>query len=447
MPSIFQPGPTSSLVYRFVRGVVFAYILCVFIMPSSHAESAWPAFRGPHGNGHAGASGDEASEGLPLHWSEQENVTWKIPIPHKGHSTPVVMNGRVWLTTATEGGNDFFAIAVDAESGEILFNERVFHSDNPEPLGNNVNTYASPSPVLEAGRVYVHFGSYGTACIDTATLDVLWKRDNLPCRHYRGPGSSPVLFEDLLILTMDGIDLQYITALDKTTGETVWRTDRTTAWTDIDDNGNIFLDGDFRKGFSTPLVVDVAGKPLLLNLGSYAVYGYDARTGREIWNMTNEGHTPSTSPIMAANLAFTATGYADETELRAIRLDGQGDVTDTHLAWTIVGEEKVPYTPSPIAVDDLLYLVSDRGIVTCVEIESGAVVWSERIGGNYQASPVYAGGRLYIFSAQGKATVLEKGRSFNVLATNQLDAGFWASPAVVGNSLYVRSRTHLYRIN
>ena len=425
---------------------VLALVLCAALTASSHADSAWPEFRGPYGNGHAGVSGDNESQGLPLNWSEDENVAWKIPIPHRGHSTPVVMNGQVWLTTASEGGNDFFVIAIDAESGETLYSEQLFHSDNPEPLENNVNTYASPSPVIEEGRVYVHFGSYGTACIDTETFEVIWERNDLPCQHFRGPGSSVVLYEDLLILSMDGVDVQYITALDKRTGDTVWKTDRTAKWTDVDENGDLNGDGDPRKAFCTPIVVDINGEPQLLSLGAKAVYGYEPRTGREIWKAGNDGYSPSPSPIVAGGLVFISTGY-DDPELWAVRIDGKGDVRDTHVAWTIVGEKKVPFTPSPIAVEDLLYVVSDRGILTCLEADSGSEVWSERIGGNYQASPIYADGRLYFFSAQGKATILQPGRTFKVLATNSLESGFWASPAVAGNSIYLRTKTHLYRIN
>src|SRR5258708_39382896 len=208
--------------------------LVIFVATSAIARADWPDFRGPWGDGHVSAPGDTKPLGLALQWSETNNVKWKTEIPHKGWSTPVIMGGQVWLTTATADGHDFFAICVDEKSGKILFNEKVFHSDNPEPLGNgaSMNCYATPSPVIEPGRVYVHFGSFGTACLDTATAKVVWSRDDLPCRHYRGPSSSPILFQNLLILTFDGADLQYHVALDKQTGQTVWQTNRYSAWND-----------------------------------------------------------------------------------------------------------------------------------------------------------------------------------------------------------------------
>ena len=228
------------------------------------ARAEWPEFRGPWGDGHASTAGDTKPIGRPLQWSETNNVKWKTEIPYRGWSTPVVLGGQVWLTTATIEGHDFFAIGVDAETGQIRFNEKVFHSDNPEPLGNgaSMNCYATPSPVIEPGRVYVHFGSFGTACLDTSTGKVLWKRDDLRCRSYRGPSSSLVAFENLLILTFDGVDLQYLVALDKQTGKTVWKTDRSVAWNDENVPGQMARDGDLRKAHSTPLIVTAAGKPL-----------------------------------------------------------------------------------------------------------------------------------------------------------------------------------------
>ena len=233
--------------------------MSVFAIDGSAARADWPEFRGPSSNGYVAAESSKEATKLPLTWSESENVRWKTPIPGLGWSTPVVMGGQIWLTTATEDGHDFSILCVDAATGKVVHNKKLFHCDSPEPLGNNVNCYAAPSPAIEPGRFYAHFGSYGTACVDTATGNVLWQRDDLKCRHYRGPSSSVVLFDNLVILTFDGVDLQYTVALDKQTGKNVWKTDRDVKWNDQDVTGKgaeeakRMLDGDHRKAHSTPV--------------------------------------------------------------------------------------------------------------------------------------------------------------------------------------------------
>jgi outer membrane protein assembly factor BamB len=402
------------------------------------AEAGWTEFRGPQHNGHTDATG------LPLTWSETENVAWKTEIPFKGWSTPVAMGNRIWLTTATEDGHDFFVIGVDADTGKVFHNEKLFHADAPEPLGNAVNCYASPSPTMEPGRVYVHFGSYGTACLDSESGKVLWQRTDLPCRHYRGPGSSPILFENLLILTFDGADRQYLVALDKETGKDVWKTDRTTKWTDLEPDGKPKREGDFRKAFTTPLVIEQGGKQELISLGSSTAYAYDPRTGKEIWKLPNDAYSPASCPVFGNGLLYMITGRG-HSQLCALRPEGEGELTDAQIVWKMDGPA-IPTEPSPILVDDLFYMVNNNGLVTCLEAATGTQVWSERIGGNYLASPLYSEGRIYFFSTQGKATVIKAGRVYEPLATNNLDDGFMASPVVLGKTLLLRTKTHLYRV-
>jgi len=418
-------------------------ILLCLLANASAGRAQWPQFRGPRGNGLVTLPGRAEPIGVPIHWGEDRNVKWKTPIPHRGWSTPVVMDGLLWLTTATVGGHDFFVICVDAATGEIRLNQRLFHSDSPEPLGNPVNGYASPSPVVEAGRVYVSFGSYGTACLDTKTFDVLWTRSDLPCRHYRGPGSSPILFENLLILTMDGVDVQYLVALDKKTGRTVWKTDRTADWDDLGADGKPRNEGDLRKAYSTPLIVDVRGNRRMLSVGAKAVYGYDPRDGRELWKVNTPAFSGAAGPVYGHGIAYMVTGFG-KTELLAIRADGRGDVTDTHVVWKIA--RMVPQTPSPLLVDDLFFMINDTGTTTCLEAATGRQVWKERIRGNFAASLLYADGHIYCFSREGKTTVFKAAREYEVLATNVLEAGFMASPAVSGKALFLRTKEHLYRI-
>ncbi|PYM15920.1 MAG: quinonprotein alcohol dehydrogenase [Verrucomicrobia bacterium] len=432
-PSIASEKSTSPMVH--------CGLMLVLLALAVHAD--WPEFRGPRGDGHV--SGDTKPIGLPLHWSETNNVKWKTEIPHRGWSTPVVMNGQVWLTTATEDGHDYFAICVDAETGKVRFNEKVFHTDNPEPLGNgaSMNCYATPSPVIEPGRVYVHFGSAGTACLDTATGKALWKRNDLPCRHYRGASSSPVAFENLLILTFDGADLQYIAALDRKTSETVWKTNRSVAWNDEDVPGPMAKDGDLRKAHSTPLIATVGGKPQMFSAGAKAAYGYDPRTGKELWKVQYPDWSVAPRPIYDQGLVFFVTGLMKK-ELWAVTPDGLGDVTDTQVVWKL-GTHVGKYA-SPLLVDGLIYTAAEESFVTCVEAATGQVVWTERIGGKYAASPVYADGRLYFFSEDGTTTALKPGRTFEVLAKNTVANGFMASPAVSGKTFYLRTKTDLYRI-
>ncbi len=398
----------------------------------------WPAFRGPHGDGSVTGSK------LPLHWSETENVRWKIAIPHLGWSTPVVQENRVWMTSATTNGHDYFAFCVDADSGKTLFEKHLFHCDTPEPLGNSVNCYASPSPAIEQGRVYVHFGSYGTACLDTESGEVLWKRDDLACRHYRGPGSSVILYRELLILTMDGVDVQYVIALDKRTGKTVWKSDRVIKWNDLDEKGQPKREGDFRKAFATPLVIQVDGKDQLISLASSTIFAYDPGTGHEIWKVVNTAYSPSVSPVFSDGLVLAVTGRGT-AEMLGIRPEGTKDVTDSHVVWRVAGKD-VPLTPSPVVLGGLLYMLADHGVMTCMEAATGKTVWRERADGNCIASPIQDGERIYIFSVSGKTTVIRAGRAFEKLAENRLATGFMASPAVAGNALFLRTKTHLYKI-
>jgi outer membrane protein assembly factor BamB len=422
--------------------------LQLFLLASTSASVGaveWPQFRGPSGDGHVLPAGSKDRIGLPLEWSETNHVKWKTEIPERGWSSPVVMGDQIWLTTATLDGHEFFGIAVDAATGKIQYREKLFTCEKPEPLGNSVNCYATPTSAIEPGRVYLHFGSYGTACLDTATRQVLWKRDDLRCRHYRGPASSPILYQDTVILSMDGADLQYLVALDKKTGKTVWKTDRSVVWNDEDIPDQMTRDGDRRKAHSTPLIVPVNGKPMMFTTGAKAAYGYDPGNGQELWRVQYNAWSAAPVPVYDAKsgLALLITGLG-KTELLGVRVDGRGDVTDTHIAWRT--DVMVAKTASPLLIDGLLYMVSDDGMLTCLEAATGAQVWRQRIGGNYSASPIYADGQMFFFSQQGRTSVIRPGRTFELTGTNALGSGFMASPAVSGKALFLRSKTHLYRV-
>jgi outer membrane protein assembly factor BamB len=397
----------------------------------------WPQFRGPDGQGRS------TSRGLPLTWSEGTNVRWKVPIHGRAWSSPVVMDDRVWLTTATEEGRELFLVALDRDTGKVVLDRKLFDVDKPQYV-HPFNTYASPTPVLERGRIYVTFGSAGTAAVDTRTGAMLWARRDLECNHFRGAGSSPIVFGDLLVLHFDGSDRQYLGALDKKTGRTVWRTERSIDFQDLGADGKPEAEGDFRKAFSTPHVATLAGRDMLVSIGSKATYAYDPRTGRELWRVEERGsHSGSTRPVVGHGLVFVPTGFPTG-EVLAVRPDGRGDVTQSHVAWRLA--RGAPKKPSLLLVGDLLFMIADNGIASCAEARTGAVVWTRRVGGAFTASPLWADGRVYLFSEEGKTTVIEAGREYRVLAENELADGILASPAVAGDALFVRTRRNLYRI-
>lgn len=407
--------------------------------PGSAAEQHWPQFRGPSGQGVTEATG------VPLKWSEKENVTWKTPVPGKAWSSPVVWGKQVWLTTATEDGKDLSVLCVDKDSGKVLHDLKLFHVPTPQ-YAHPFNSYASPTPAIEEGRVYFSFGSPGVACLDTNTGKLLWERRDFVCNHWRGAGSSPVIFRDLLVLPFDGADYQYVVGMDKKTGRTVWKTDRSVDFQDIDPNtGKPQADGDWRKAFSTPRIATFeGGQPVLISLGSKALYAYEPNTGVELWRVEyRAAHSGSATPVVGDGLIYFQTGHG-KSELWAVKPGGRGVVTDSHVAWKV--KRNVPTRSSALLHEGLIYMVDDGGIASCVDAKTGDDVWRKRVGGNYSAAPLYAGGRIYFFSEEGKATAIEPGREMKVLAESQLDAGFMASPAVDGDALILRTKTHLYRV-
>jgi outer membrane protein assembly factor BamB len=382
----------------------------------------WPEFRGPTGQGHAQA------QGLPLEWSDSKNVRWKSPIAGLGWSSPAIQGRQIWLTTAVDDGRSLRAVCLDRDTGKLLHDVEVFQKADPGPI-HAKNSHASPTPVLEGDRVYVHFGAHGTACLSTDGR-IVWKTNELKYDHRHGPGGSPVLYEDLLIVSCDGIDVAYVVALDKQTGSIRWKTDRR---------------GPFVKmmAYSTPLVIRVRGEDQLISTGENQVVAYRPRTGEEIWRCRYDGYSNIPRPVFGHGLVFICTGY-NTPSVYAIRPDGRGDVTDTHVAWTL--KRGAPHSPSPLLVGQELYLISDRGIATCVDAKTGQQHWQERVEGNYSASPLYADGRIYFLSETGMATVIAPGRTFKPLATSQVDARTLASFGVYGKALYLRTDTHLYRI-
>jgi outer membrane protein assembly factor BamB len=392
------------------------------------ADDNWTQFRGPRGSGRA----DSAK--LPITWSEKKNTVWKTAIHDKGWSSPVIWGDQVWLTTAKADGSQLFAVCVDRDKGNIVHDVKLFDVDHPSELWKNYNSFASPTPAIEEGRVYVHFGTYGSACLDAKTGKTVWQRGDLHCDHWRGAASSPILFGDSLFLTFDGYDVQYVIALDKRTGSTLWKKDRAIDYKTTN--------GDLKKAFGTPSLLTIDSTPQFVSPAAMATIAYDPNTGDELWKVNHGGMNVTTPPLYGGGKLFLCTGDGG-LRLLAVR-PGRGDITDTNIDWS-VKKPLVPSRSSPILVDGLLYMVNEAGIVSCVEAKTGELVWQERLGGKYWASPIHASGRLYFFDEAGAGHVIAAGRKWHKLATNHLDDGCRASPAVSGYALYFRTLTNLYR--
>jgi outer membrane protein assembly factor BamB len=425
------------------------FVWCALLAPGLlwAGDANWPQFRGPRGDG------TTTSTGLPLQWGERQHVKWKTPIHGRAWSSPVVWGGQVWLTTATEKGHELYALCVNLETGRIERDLKLFEIEKPQ-YAHPFNTYGSPTPVIEEGRVYVTFGAPGTACLDTRTGATLWERRDFVCNHYRGAGSSPILYSNLFIVNFDGSDHQYIVALDKRTGRTVWEKKRSIDYKDLGPDGLPMTEGDLRKGFGTCHIAPLDGVVTLLSQGSKALYAYDPLSGEELWRVEERlNHSASTRPVVGQGLVFVCSGWATG-QLLAVRPGRKGEVVDANSGLPATAQlrvvwktkRNVPKKPSLLLRDDLLYGLDDIGVVTCWEARTGQVVWSERVSGNYSASLLAAEGRIYLFSEEGKATVVAAGRAYQKLAENQLSDGFMASPAVSGSALLLRTKTALYRI-
>ena len=398
-------------------------------------DAFWPQFRGPTGDGHA-----KQGVNVPLNWSETENVRWRAEIPGKAWSSPVAWGDKVWVTMAAEDGLSMGAMALDRKSGAIQWNKEVFANTETQKDMHVFNSYGSPTPVLDSQHLYVSFGAYGTAALKRDSGELVWQRRDLQCNHYRGPGSSPILFRNLLIFHMDGYDKQFVVALDKKTGETVWIVDRSVDYET--DNGDI------KKAFGTPQIIEVA-RPgsstkqiQMISTTSKAVLAYDPTNGKELWRVRYSEFSSATRPLFDGKHIFLNTGFS-KGKLIAIGLGGSGDITQTHVVWEAA--KAIGSKPSPLLIGtNNICTVDDRGVLSAMDRANGSLIWQERIGGDFSSSPILASDRIYCFDEKGKGHVFSiDGKQ---IAVNSLEAGCLASPAVVGNDLIVRTRTAVYCI-
>ncbi|MEW4527862.1 PQQ-binding-like beta-propeller repeat protein [Maioricimonas sp. JC845] len=404
-------------------------LLTVLGMSVSATAADWAQFRGPTGQGIAQA------KNVPVRWSGTENVVWKAELPGVAWSSPAVAGDRIYLTNAVQEGDDEFslrAVCVEAGDGSVVWDREVFRQQGDVQI-HRKNSHASPTPVVADGFVYVHFGPHGTACLNLAG-ELQWKNDELSYSPVHGNGGSPALFEDLLVICCDGGDQQYVVGIERETGRIRWKTPR---------------DTDPKKGFSfsTPLIITVDGQAQAICPGSDAVFAYEPRTGKEIWRVRYpDGYSVVPRPVFSQGLVFVCTGY-NRPSLLAIDPNGEGDITETNVKWEV--DRGVPHNPSILAVGGEVYFVSDGGVASCVDAATGEVHWTERLGGKFSASPVYAEGKVFFQDEAGTCTVVKAGTEFEVLAENQwADEGArtFASFAVLDGTLFLRSETHLYRI-
>lgn len=414
-----------------------------------HAQPAttpvfWPDKNGPTLNGHVPA--EEAAK-LPLKWNSDtgENIAWKLDLEGEGHSSPVIGGDLIWFTSATTDGKKQYVYGVNRHTGKVVHHKVVFENEDPEGLGNPLNNYAAPSPVLEADALYVHFGTYGTARLDPATGEKVWERRDINVRHYRGPGSSPLIHKDMLILTFDGIDQQFVTALDKKTGKTLWKTDRTTNYEDLGPDGHPTRDGDMRKAFHTPTVFTLNGVETLVSVGSRAAFGYDPATGKELWTVRHGGFNAAIRPLVCKNVLVINTG-SERSHTIGVKIDDQmkGDITKSHLLWD--REKRNASEANSVLVDGLLFQITRGGIITCMDPVSGEDIWDDRLSGQHLPSPIAAGDRLYFSNDRGNTRVVKAGKTFEVLAENTLPDAMTAAPAVADGALFIRTKKQLFKI-
>jgi outer membrane protein assembly factor BamB len=425
-----------------MRTVLSCFILCSFAtLPLSYlyAQQDYPAWTHFRGSDLDGISNETR---LPLTWNDSTAVAWKTAIEGLGWSSPVVYGEQVWLTTATQEGYEMRAVCLDLQSGEILHNRIIF---TPDTLyrKHDINSYATPTPAIEKDRVYVHFGRYGTACLNTASGDVLWKRSDLQCEHIQGPGSSLLIYKDRLIVHMEGSDVQYIVALDKQTGKTLWRADRPKEVYDS-------LEYIGKKAYITPLIVNVNGRDLMISNGSAACIAYDPETGEEIWRIVKGIDSTIAMPFEYNGVVYFYTGFyiseegEKQADLLAVNPDGSSDIGTTNILWRL--PSPILQLLTPVVYDGLIYTVDSKNYMQCIEASSGKVIWSERVKGKYNASPVCADGHLYFCSTRGETVVLKAGKVYDQVALNRLEGEIWATPAIAGGSILIRTSKFLYRI-
>lgn len=409
-----------------IQSIVWTIFLIGSVGTNLDAQD-WAVFRGPDGDGVSNY------ENLPVQWAADKNVAWSVTVA-EGWSSPVVSEGQVFLTSAVvqdadaeKSKYDLIVAAHDLDTGKLTWQTKVFVQPETAPRIHQKNSHASPTPIIHDERLYVHFGHQGTACL-TLDGEMVWKTVSLEYKPVHGNGGTPIIVNDTLVFSVDGAATTKVVALSLVDGSPRWTFDRES-------------NAPRKFSFSTPALIEVNGSQQIVSPGSDVVHGLDAKTGEMIWKVTYDGYSVIPKPVLYNGLLYVCTSY-NTPWIYCIDPSGKGDVTETHVKWS--HQKQVPHTPSIIVRDDLIYMVSDRGIGSCLEAQTGEVVWQERIGGNYSASPIYTNGLIYLQSEQGDATVIEASRDFKVVSKNTFGERTLASYGVANGTLLIRTAEKLY---
>jgi outer membrane protein assembly factor BamB len=420
---------------KYLYLAVFAGYLTIHGQFTASAQQTnWTHFRGSNLNGIS------KETGVPTIWNDSLNVVWKKVINGKGWSSPVVYGDQVWLTSATAEGNQMYLVCVNSVTGKEIYNIKVFQPEVMYPK-HEINTFASPTPCIEQGFVYVHFGTYGTACIRTDNGSIVWKRTDLNCDHVQGPGSSPIIYKNLLILHLEGVDTQYIVGLNKATGKTVWKKDRPKECNDR-------LAPIGKKAYITPIIINVKGKDLLISNGSAVCIAYNPETGEEVWRVVQGEDSTISMPFSENGIVFFYTSFVTPKEgekyceLLAVDPTGSGDVTNTHVLWRF--RSPILQLLTPLVKDGLIYTVDSMNNLFCLDSGTGKPVYTKRLNGKYNASPIYSEGKIYFISTNGETLIIQAGRKLEIIARNSLKGEVFATPAITNKSIIIRAGTNLY---
>jgi len=417
--------------------ILTGFLLICCQTPSSAQQVNWTHFRGSN------LDGISKDQNAPTTWNDSLNIIWKSRISGKGWSSPVVYGDQVWVSTASEDGKQMFGICLNSKSGKEIFNIKLFEPGTTFPK-HDINTFASPTPCIDKEFVYFHFGTYGTACVKTKDGSVVWKRSDLNCDHVQGPGSSPIIYKNLLILHLEGVDVQYIVALDKITGKTVWKKDRPKDCYD-----KLVPIG--KKAYITPIIINVKGKDLLISNGSAACIAYNPETGEEVWRVVQGEDSTISMPFFENGIVYFYTSFVTPKsgeqycELMAVDPSGTGDITKTHIIWRL--KSPVLQLLTPVIKNGLIYTIDSKNNLYCLDAKTGTSIYSKRLTGKYNSSPVYAGGKIYFTSTNGETMIIMEGRKFEVISRNKLKGEVFATPALVNNSIIMRSGANLYCIS